>query len=121
MELNKKQAYLIQWLIGMGDLFIINLVFLVVVYVMSDYYVTPIFGKIREVVLLLNFCNFYRKDSSALFSTYNHPFVIVYNLSDLFKSWRFISYFFGCLLHCIHIIFYFLANFRENYSEIVQT
>jgi len=56
MELNKKQAYLIQWLIGMGDLFIINLVFLVVVYVMSDYYVTPIFGKIREVVLLLNFC-----------------------------------------------------------------
>ena len=56
MELNKKQAYLIQWLIGMGDLFIINLVFLVVVYVMSDYYVTLIFGKIREVVLLLNFC-----------------------------------------------------------------
>jgi len=56
MELNKKQAYLIQYLIGMGDLFIINLVFLVVVYVMSDYYVTPIFGKIREVVLLLNFC-----------------------------------------------------------------
>ncbi|WP_446787493.1 undecaprenyl-phosphate glucose phosphotransferase [Macellibacteroides fermentans] len=56
MELNKKQAYLIQWLIGMGDLIVVNLVFFVTLYITPEFFVQPIFYKIREVVLLLNFC-----------------------------------------------------------------
>ncbi|WP_080903776.1 undecaprenyl-phosphate glucose phosphotransferase [Parabacteroides sp. Marseille-P3160] len=59
MDLNRKQGYLIQWLVGMGDLIVLNLLFFAVYYGMGDYYTHAISRNLREVVLLLNFCYFF--------------------------------------------------------------
>lgn len=59
MELNKRHGYLIQWLIGVGDLIVLNLLFFMVYYGLSDFYTSAITGNLREVVLLLNFCYFF--------------------------------------------------------------
>lgn len=59
MELNKKQGYLIQWLIGVGDLIILNLLFFAVYQELSDTYARAISKSLREVLLLLNFCYFF--------------------------------------------------------------
>lgn len=59
MELNKKHGYLIQWLIGVGDLMVLNLLFFVVYYGLGGYYVNAISQSLREVLLLLNFCYFF--------------------------------------------------------------
>lgn len=59
MELNKKHGYLIQWLIGVGDLVILNLLFFIVYYALGEYYAGAISHNLREVVLLLNFCYFF--------------------------------------------------------------
>jgi putative colanic acid biosynthesis UDP-glucose lipid carrier transferase len=59
MELNKKEGFLIQWLIGIGDLIVLNLLFFVVYYELGSYYTSAIASNIREVVLLLNFCYFF--------------------------------------------------------------
>ena len=59
MELNKKHGYLIQWLIGIGDLVVLNLLFFIVYYGLNNLYTLAIAGSLREVVLLLNFCYFF--------------------------------------------------------------
>ena len=59
MELNKKHGYLIQWLIGVGDLLVLNLLFFAVYYGLGDQYTSEISSNLREVVLLLNFCYFF--------------------------------------------------------------
>lgn len=59
MELNKKHGYLIQWLIGVGDLVVINLLFFVVYYGLDVLYVSAMSNSLREVLLLLNFCYFF--------------------------------------------------------------
>lgn len=59
MELNKKHGYLIQWLIGVGDLIVLNLLFFIVYYGLNNFYTSAITGSLREVVLLLNFCYFF--------------------------------------------------------------
>lgn len=59
MELNKKHGYLIQWLIGVGDLLVLNLLFFIVYYGLGDSYAGVISHNLREVVLLLNFCYFF--------------------------------------------------------------
>lgn len=59
MKLNKKHGYLIQWLIGVGDLGILNLLFFIVYYALGEYYAGAISHNLREVVLLLNFCYFF--------------------------------------------------------------
>ena len=59
MELNKKHGYLIQWLIGVGDLVVLNLLFFIVYYGLNNLYTSAIAGSLREVVLLLNFCYFF--------------------------------------------------------------
>lgn len=59
MELNKRHGYLIQWMIGVGDLIVLNLLFFMVYYGLSDFYTSAITGNLREVVLLLNFCYFF--------------------------------------------------------------
>lgn len=59
MELNKKHGYLIQWLIGVGDLAVLNLLFFLVYYGIGEQYTTAISASLREVVLLLNFCYFF--------------------------------------------------------------
>lgn len=59
MELNKKHGYLIQWLIGVGDLIVLNVLFFIVYYGLGNLYTSVIAGNLREVVLLLNFCYFF--------------------------------------------------------------
>lgn len=62
IELNKKHGrygYLIQWLIGIGDMVVLNLLFFAVYYGLGQVYTSAIFGNLREVVLLLNFCYFF--------------------------------------------------------------
>lgn len=59
MELNKKEGYLIQWLVGVGDLIVLNLLFYLVYYGLGKTYTSAISGSLREVVLLLNFCYFF--------------------------------------------------------------
>lgn len=59
MEWKKRHSYFLQWFIGMGDLFILNLMFFVVYFLLGDAYAGAITGSLREVVLLLNFCYFF--------------------------------------------------------------
>jgi putative colanic acid biosynthesis UDP-glucose lipid carrier transferase len=59
MEFSKKRGYLIQWIIGVGDLFVINLLFFVVYHVLGDYYANAVTLHLREILLLLNFCYFF--------------------------------------------------------------
>lgn len=56
MVLNKKHGYLIQWLIGVGDMFVLNSVFLLVLHILGPTYTHAIVYNQREVLLLLNFC-----------------------------------------------------------------
>ena len=56
MVLNKKHGYLIQWLIGVGDMFVLNSVFLLVLHALGPTYTHAIMYNQREVLLLLNFC-----------------------------------------------------------------
>ena len=56
MVLNKKHGYLIQWLIGVGDMFVLNSVFLLVLHALGSTYTHAIMYNQREVLLLLNFC-----------------------------------------------------------------
>ncbi|MDR1919833.1 MAG: undecaprenyl-phosphate glucose phosphotransferase [Tannerellaceae bacterium] len=57
MELNNKRGnLLIQWLIGVGDLIVLNLLFFVVFYELNEYYTVTITRNLKEVLLLLNFC-----------------------------------------------------------------
>lgn len=59
MEANKNHGYLIQWLIGVGDLALLNLLFFVVYYQLGSYYTTAITQNMREILLLFNFCYFF--------------------------------------------------------------
>ena len=59
MESNKKYGYLIQWLIGIGDLIVLNILFFIVYYGLNSIHTLAITGSLREVVLLLNFCYFF--------------------------------------------------------------
>jgi putative colanic acid biosynthesis UDP-glucose lipid carrier transferase len=51
--------FLIKWLIGCGDLIILNLVFFTVYRLMDVYKVEDFNSKIRIIALLLNFCYFF--------------------------------------------------------------
>ncbi len=59
MDFDRKHSYLIQWVIGMGDLLVLNLLFFLVYYGLGDFYTNAITNSIREVILLLNFCYFF--------------------------------------------------------------
>ena len=59
MILNKKHGYLIQWLIGVGDLIVLNLLFMAVFHLLGPKYTEAISYNLREVILLLNFCYFF--------------------------------------------------------------
>ena len=56
---NNKQEYIIQWLIGIGDLVMLNLIFLCIYNILDPLYTTAMFPKMREIILLLNFCYFF--------------------------------------------------------------
>ena len=59
MEKNSKQGYFLQWLIGVGDLVLINALFLVLYHLLSTDYTHLIAHSLKEVILLLNFCYFF--------------------------------------------------------------
>ena len=59
MVLNKRHGYLIRWLIGVGDMFVLNFVFLFVCNLLCYTYTHAIANNHREVLLLLNFCYFF--------------------------------------------------------------
>ena len=56
---SNKQEYIIQWLIGIGDLIVLNLIFFLIYHVLSPFYTSAMIPKIREIILLLNFCYFF--------------------------------------------------------------
>ena len=58
MEFDKRHSYLIQWLIGIGDLAVLNCMFILIYSLLGPYYTRAIEYNIREVLLLLNFCYF---------------------------------------------------------------
>ena len=57
--IRQKHGYLIQWLIGMGDLVVLNLLFFAVYYGLGNFIQKLYLIVLREVVLLLNFCYFF--------------------------------------------------------------
>ena len=57
--LNKRHGYLIRWLIGVGDMFVLNFVFILVFNLLGYTYTHAIAYNQREVLLLLNFCYFF--------------------------------------------------------------
>ena len=59
MEKSSKQGYFLQWLIGMGDLMILNALFFGIYYALEPVYTQPIAHSLKEVLLLLNFCYFF--------------------------------------------------------------
>lgn len=59
MELDRRHGYLIQWLIGIGDMVVLNLMFLLVYHELDSFYAKAIDNNLREVLLLLNFCYFF--------------------------------------------------------------
>jgi putative colanic acid biosynthesis UDP-glucose lipid carrier transferase len=52
-------GFLIKWLIGIGDLFILNLIFFTVYRLTAVYKIEDFNSKIRIIALLLNFCYFF--------------------------------------------------------------
>ena len=59
MEQSSKQGYFLQWLIGVGDLIILNALFFGIYYALEPVYTQPIAHSFKEVILLLNFCYFF--------------------------------------------------------------
>ena len=59
MELDRRHGYLIQWLIGIGDMVVLNLMFLLVYHELDSFYTKATDNNLREVLLLLNFCYFF--------------------------------------------------------------
>ena len=56
---NNKQEYIIQWLIGIGDLVILNLIFYSIYNLLDPLYTSTMIPKLREIILLYNFCYFF--------------------------------------------------------------
>ncbi len=56
MNKDRGYGYLIKWLVFLGDIFVLNLVFFVVYYWSKSYELAEITGKIKLVALMLNFC-----------------------------------------------------------------
>ena len=54
MEFDKRHGYILQWLIGIGDLVVLNLMFLLVYVLLDSMYTRAIANNLREV--LLCFC-----------------------------------------------------------------
>ena len=59
MEQSSKQGYFLQWLIGVGDLIILNALFFGIYYALEPVYTQSIAHSFKEVILLLNFCYFF--------------------------------------------------------------
>jgi putative colanic acid biosynthesis UDP-glucose lipid carrier transferase len=56
---NSKQEYIIQWIVGLGDLVVLNFIFFLIYHVLDPVYTTAMIPKMREIILLFNFCYFF--------------------------------------------------------------
>lgn len=74
MMWNKKHSYLIQWLIGVGDLLVLNLLFVAIIHLLGLKYTSVLTNHTKEVMLLLNFCYFF----SVYFIPTRIHFAVVY-------------------------------------------
>jgi len=59
MDSNSKRNDILQWIIGVGDLCFINILFFVIYAELDSIYTSEITHNLKEVVLLLNFCYFF--------------------------------------------------------------
>ena len=59
MEKTSKHSDFLQWVIGIGDLCFINILFFVIYAEVDGFYTRAITHNLKEVVLLLNFCYFF--------------------------------------------------------------
>ncbi|MDR2679596.1 MAG: undecaprenyl-phosphate glucose phosphotransferase [Tannerella sp.] len=50
---------MIQWIVGLGDLVVLNLVFFFIYNLLDPFYTAAMIPKMREIILLLNFCYFF--------------------------------------------------------------
>ena len=98
MILKKKQEeYIIQWLIGTGDLVVLNLIFIGILNFIDPCYTSFMNPKMREIILLFNFCYF--------FSLYFVPLQLHQSVVFLDKivqrSFYFVSIFFILFAICL--------------------
>ena len=59
MALGNKNSILVQWLVGVGDLLVINLLFFLVCHSLGEEYTNVVAHNMREILLLLNFSYFF--------------------------------------------------------------
>jgi len=59
MNRTDKQNDILQWIIGIGDLIFLNILFFTIYYEIDGFYTRAITHNLKEVVLLLNFCYFF--------------------------------------------------------------
>jgi len=59
MEKTSKQSDFLQWIIGVGDLCFLNILFFAIYAEMDGSYTIEITHNLKEIVLLLNFCYFF--------------------------------------------------------------
>ncbi|MDR1813651.1 MAG: undecaprenyl-phosphate glucose phosphotransferase [Tannerella sp.] len=94
---NSRQESIIQWLIGIGDLAVLNILFWCIVRVLDPLYTAAMMPKVRETILLLNFC--------YLFSLYFVPMKL--HLSVVFidkivqRSFSFVTTFIFLFATCL--------------------
>ncbi|MDR0758234.1 MAG: undecaprenyl-phosphate glucose phosphotransferase [Tannerella sp.] len=58
MEQKNRQGEFLQWIIGTGDLIILNVLFITVYYKMREYTGVNMYN-LKEIILILNFCYFF--------------------------------------------------------------
>ena len=137
MESNKKYGYLIQWLIGIGDLIVLNILFFIVYYGLNSIHTLAITGSLREVVLLLNFCYFFslyfvplRLHLSIVFidKIVQRAFFLVTIMFFLFATcliffecWRCVGNFLIGLLRCYACSIFFVACYCACNIENVSS
>ncbi|MDR0743121.1 MAG: undecaprenyl-phosphate glucose phosphotransferase [Tannerella sp.] len=56
---NSKQEYIIQWIVGLGDLTVLNFAFFLIYHLLDPFYTMVMIPKMREIILLSNFCYFF--------------------------------------------------------------
>ena len=125
MELDRRHGYLIQWLIGIGDMVVLNLMFLLVYHELDSFYTKAIDNNLREVLLLLNFCYFF----SLYFVPIQLHRSIVYldkivqrafrNLPYFSECRGCFGYFFGGLLRLDHRCLFLLACLCPDAVEVL--
>lgn len=59
MVRNNKQEYIIQWIVGLGDLTVLNFTFYLIYHLLDPIYTMVMIPKMREIILLSNFCYFF--------------------------------------------------------------